>query len=113
LVEITTPSLDRHNDLIQIYAKRENGHCILSDDGYTLQDLARSGCNLDTPKRQELLRMTLNGFGVQRRDDVLEVIATEENFPLKKHRIPPALISLRDTHKRCSWAPFHVCAEVG
>jgi hypothetical protein len=25
-VEITTPFLDRYNDQLQIYAKRENGH---------------------------------------------------------------------------------------
>ena len=95
-VEITTPLLDRHNDLLQIYAKRENGHFILSDDGYTLQDLGLSGCKLDTPKRQELLRMTLNGFGVQRRDDVLEIKATEENFPLKKHNLLQAMLGGND-----------------
>lgn len=95
-VEITTPSLDRHNDLIQIYVKRENGHFILSDDGYTLQDLELSGCKLDSPKRQDLLKMTLNGFGVQRREDALEIRATEENFPLKKHSLLQAMLGVND-----------------
>jgi hypothetical protein len=95
-VEITTPSLDRHNDHLQIYAKRQNGHFILSDDGYTLQDLEQSGCKLDSPKRQELLRLTLNGFGVQRRDDALEIKATEENFPLKKHSLLQAMLGVND-----------------
>lgn len=95
-VEITTPSLDRHNDLLQIYARRENGHFILSDDGYTLQDLEQSGCKLDSPKRQELLRITLNGFGVQRRGDALEIKASEQNFPLKKHSLLQAMLGVND-----------------
>jgi hypothetical protein len=95
-IEITTPSLDRHNDLLQIYARRENGQFILSDDGYTLQDLEQSGCKLDSPKRQELLRMTLNGFGVQRSENALVIKATEDNFPLKKHSLVQAMLSVND-----------------
>ena len=63
-VEITTPFLDRHNDHMQIYAKSSNGGFILTDDGYTIDDLEMSGCKLNTPKRLDLLHMTLNGFGV-------------------------------------------------
>jgi hypothetical protein len=76
--------------------QRENGHYILTDDGYTLQDLEQSGCKLDSPKRQELLRVTLNGFGVQQRDASLEVRATEENFPLKKHSLLQAMLGVND-----------------
>ena len=64
-VEITTPYLDRHNDYLQIYAKRRDGGYLLTDDGYVMEDLARSGCSLESPKRQALLKMTLNGFGIQ------------------------------------------------
>ncbi len=38
-VEITTPYLDRHNDYLQIYARSENGGYLLTDDGYTVEDL--------------------------------------------------------------------------
>ena len=38
---------------------------ILTDDGYTIDDLELGGCKLNTPKRQDLLQITLNGFGVQ------------------------------------------------
>jgi hypothetical protein len=76
--------------------QRENGHFILTDDGYTLQDLEQSGCRLDSPKRQELLRVTLNGFGVHQHDDSLEVQATEENFPLKKHSLLQAMLGVND-----------------
>src|SRR5580692_9462459 len=63
-VEITTPYLDRHNDALQIYARSENDSYVLTDDSYTVRDLEASGCNLDSPKRKDLLKMTLNGFGV-------------------------------------------------
>src|SRR5579872_2300424 len=64
-VEITTPYVDRHNDALQIYARRENGDFVLTDDSYTIHDLEASGCALNTEKRQDLLKMTLNGFGVK------------------------------------------------
>lgn len=95
-VEITTPLLDRHNDHLQIYVQREKDHFILTDDGYTLQDLEQSGCKLDSSKRQELLRVTLNGFGVQQHDDSLEIRATEETFPLKKHSLLQAMLGVND-----------------
>jgi hypothetical protein len=63
-IEITTPYLDRHNDYLQIYARRQNGNYILTDDGYVLDELELSGCKLESPKRLALLQMTLIGFGV-------------------------------------------------
>ncbi len=69
-VEITTPYLDRHNDYVQIYAQRSNGGFTLTDDGYTIGDLEQSGCKLDSRKRQDLLKMTLNGFVITDRNDL-------------------------------------------
>src|SRR5580700_11896629 len=71
-VEITTPYLDRHNDALQIFARQENGGYLLSDDSYTIQDLEASGCNLHTDKRQDLLKVTLTGFGVRLNKEALE-----------------------------------------
>lgn len=95
-VEITTPYLDRHNDYVQIYAKRANGGFILSDDGYTIDDLEQSGCKLESRKRQDLLKMTLNGFGVQMEGKALQVHATPENFPLRKHNLVQAMLAVND-----------------
>lgn len=95
-VEITTPYLDRHNDYIQIYARQANGGVLLTDDGYTLDDLRDSGCKLDSPKRQALLKQTLNGFGVQLTDDRIEVHATPENFALRKHNLVQAMLAVGD-----------------
>ena len=55
-----------------------------------------SGCRLDTGKRQELLRMTLNGFGVKQNKDALEVHATAENFPMRKHSLLQAMLAVND-----------------
>jgi hypothetical protein len=95
-VEITTPYLDRHNDYIQIYARRGNGGFVLTDDGYTLADLRDSGCKLDSPKRQALLKQTLNGFGVQLVGDRIEVHASADNFALRKHNLVQAVLAVGD-----------------
>jgi hypothetical protein len=97
-VEITTPYLDRHNDYLQIYARRVNGSFLLTDDGHTIRDLELSGCNLGTSKRQELLNMTLNGFGVHRNrnSDALEVTASSDSFPLRKHSLMQAMLAVND-----------------
>ena len=95
-VEITTPYLDRHNDCIQIYAKRSNGGFILTDDGSTIDDLELSGCKLSSPKRQSLLRMTLNGFGVHNENNVLQVRASSTDFALRKHNLLQAMLAVND-----------------
>ncbi|WP_420239139.1 DUF1829 domain-containing protein [Telmatobacter bradus] len=95
-VEITTPLLDRNNDLLQIYVKRDGSNYILTDDGYTLDDLEQSGCKLDSQKRQDLLRVTLNGFGVRQHERALEVHATVDSFPLKKHSLLQAMLGVND-----------------
>ena len=95
-VEITTPYLDRHNDYLQIYAKESNGGFILTDDGYTIEDLAHSGCNLDSPKRQDLLKMTLNGFGVDQNGCALEIPASADNFAMRKHNLLQAMLAVND-----------------
>ncbi len=95
-VEITTPYLDRHNDALQIYVRSDNGGYVLTDDSYTVRDLESSGCNLDSPKRKDLLAMTLNGFGVKMNKEALEVQATAENFPARKHNLLQAMLAVND-----------------
>ena len=95
-VEITTPYLDRHNDALQIYVRRENDGFVLTDDSYVIHDLESSGCKLDTQKRKDLLQMTLNGFGVKLNDEAIEVRATPENFGLRKHNLVQAMLAVND-----------------
>jgi len=95
-VEITTPYVDRHNDALQIYVRSENGTLVLTDDSYIIHDLEASGCKLDTQKRKDLLQMTLNGFGVKLNREAIEVQATPDNFPLRKHNLIQAMLAVND-----------------
>ncbi|HAI13767.1 MAG TPA: hypothetical protein DCM28_18820 [Phycisphaerales bacterium] len=95
-VEITTPYLDRHNDYIQIYAQQSSSGFVLTDDGYTIDDLEQCGCKLNSPKRQDLLEMTLNGFGIKLNDQRLEVHASADNFALRKHNLIQAVLAVND-----------------
>ncbi len=95
-VEITTPYLDRHNDYLQIYARRENGGFILTDDGHTITDLEQTGCKLSSPKRQQLLTLTLNGFGVKMSNKEMIVQASPDNFALRKHNLIQAILAVND-----------------
>jgi hypothetical protein len=95
-VEITTPFLDRHNDYIQLYVKKENGAYRLIDDGHTIRDLESGGCNIDTPKRKQLLETAIRGFAVDASSNVLSVRASEENFAKRKHALIQAILAVND-----------------
>lgn len=95
-VEITTPYLDRHNDYLQIYAQPADGGYLLTDDGYTIGDLEQDGCELRSKKRQDLLQMTVNGFGVRVEDKALQVQASAENFALRKHNLIQTMLAVND-----------------
>jgi len=94
--EITTPYLDRHNDHLQLYVQAQNGIFNLTDDGYIIQDLEMSGCDLSGKKRQDLLRQVLNGFGVQQEGDALIVQATPQNFASRQHSLIQAMLAIND-----------------
>ena len=95
-VEITTPYIDRHNDYLQIYAKQTNGEILLTDDGYVIEDLRKSGCELESKKRRDFLALTLNGFGVKLDGDALTVHASSDNFALRKHNLVQAMLAVND-----------------
>lgn len=95
-VEITTPYLDRHNDYLQIYARRENGGYLLTDDGYTIRDLEQDGCKIESTSRQALFQMTVRGFGVQVQGDALQVQASAEDFSLRKHSLIQTMLAVND-----------------
>ena len=88
------PILIEHNDYMQIYLKGNNDGFTLTDGGYTLDDLEQSGCKIDSPKRQALLKMTLNGFGVEVKDRALNVSATQGNFGPRKHDLVQAMLAV-------------------
>jgi len=95
-IEITTPFLDRHNDYLQIYVKKEGNNYFLTDDGFILNDLISSGCALDSDKRKKLFISTINGFGIKEDHNMLITRATKENFPIKKHNLIQAMLAVND-----------------
>lgn len=97
-VEITTPFLDRHNDCMQIYAKLIDGGYVLTDHAYTIDDLEFCGCKLDTSTRKQLLQVTLNGFGVKKIDNALQVKATSGDFALQMQNLLQAMLAVNDLY---------------
>ena len=95
-VEITTPHLDRHNDQLQIYAKKNGDGFLLTDGGYIMDDLEDSGCRIERGHRLTLLTMTLNGFGVQRSGNELQVKVSKDNFASRKHNLLQAMLAVND-----------------
>ena len=95
-IEITTPYMDRHNDLLQIYAKRSGDGYLLTDDGYILDDLEQSGYRLEGNRRMGLLSLTLNGFGVQKIENELQVRVTSDTFARRKHNLLQAMLAVND-----------------
>ena len=96
-LSITAPYLDRHNDYIQIYLKKTSDGYLLTDDGDTIEGLRADGCKLDSLKRQQLLQLTLRGYGVDKEDDKLQVKAVSDNdFPLCKHSLVQAILAVND-----------------
>jgi hypothetical protein len=94
--ELTTPLLDRHNDHLQVYAIRQNGKIILSDDGYILSDLRTSGLEVDTPKRRMVLDSLLNGLGVRVENNQLLVEASASNLAQRLHSLVQAMLAVND-----------------
>jgi len=91
-VELTTPHLDRHNDYLQVYVRKDGDGYVFSDDGYTINDLLNSGCALDSPERQALLQTTLVGFGAQLDGERLLLKTTPDRFALEKRRFIRAMM---------------------
>ena len=99
-VEITSPFVDRHNDYTQIYIKQCGDEFTLTDDGYTINDLEMSGCSLDSPKRQQLLKTTLRGYDIHLDEETKELTtrATQHNFAIRKHCLLQAMLAVNDLY---------------
>ena len=94
--ELTTPFVDRHNDQLQIYAVRENGKILLSDDGYIISDLRSSGVDIRGERRRDMLQTILNGFGVHVDGNELKVEASQSNLGQRVHNLVQAMIAVND-----------------
>jgi hypothetical protein len=93
-VEITVPYLDRNNDYIQIYLKKDGEGYLLTDGGGVITGLKQEGYFIDTPEQQKLLQITLNGYGIIENNGSLQVKATPDNFALCKHFLLQAILAV-------------------
>jgi len=94
---ISTPFLDRHNDHLDIYLLKTNDNLKLTDNGFTIADLKMSGFEINTPKRESILKTALNGFGVKMNgNDELYVDANPQNIGQKKHYLLQAILAVND-----------------
>ena len=110
--EITTPFVDRHNDHLQIYVKREGDELVLTDDGYILSDLEQSGFELTTERRKTIFQTVLNGHGVQcNAEGELTVRARRQDFAQKKHSLVQAMLSVNDLFTMARETVFSVFLE--
>ncbi|MBV2196850.1 MAG: DUF1829 domain-containing protein [Flavobacterium sp.] len=97
ICSISTPFLDRHNDHLDIYLIKNEKNLKLTDNGYTISDLRMSGFEINTPKRDSILKTALNGFGVKvGNSDELFVDATYNNIGQKKHYLLQAILAVND-----------------
>jgi len=96
-VEITTPFLDRYNDSIQFYVKLTNdGEYFITDGGETIGDLIFSGIDI-TDRRLDIINSIINRYGIKMSPDYeLYVNATSMNYPMKKHFLIQAILSIND-----------------
>ena len=96
-VQVTLPFLDRHNDYLQVLVTRRGDRFVLTDDSYVIEDLITSGCRLNTPHRQALLRQTLQGFGVELTDEnALRIETDEHDFPVQHQIFVQAMFAVND-----------------
>ena len=96
-VEIETPYVDRHNDFVAIYVRKNGSYFELTDGGYVLEDLSMSGCSFSSPKKKMLLLQTLRNFGAELTDNgMIFTNADKDNFPVKKHSLIQAIITVND-----------------
>lgn len=96
---ISTPFLDRHNDHLEIYINKIDNHFHLTDDGYTVHDLEMSGLTLNSPKREQIFKSILVGFGIKLGErDELYTEATLANIGQKKHYLLQAMLAVNDMY---------------
>ncbi len=97
-VELTMPFLDRHNDHIQLYIKTIDSKYLITDQGYTITDLALSGVTFETSKRKELFNFNLSRHGVKHsdQDDSLYVISDIKDLAMAQHSLMQAILDIDD-----------------
>lgn len=93
--EISTPFLDSANDYIQFYVRFDGDAIHFTDDGYTINQLAMNGFQLN-PNRKKLLCNLLKQYGVELQGESLISKTDVRNFPQKKHMYIQSIMKIDD-----------------
>ncbi len=96
-IQISTPFLDRHNDHLQIYVKKQEGEYFLTDAGYIISDLDMWDvmlCHL--PKERQCYQPFLMDLVSKLTVSKFVQKATDIDFPQKKHALIQAMLSVND-----------------
>jgi hypothetical protein len=103
--ELTTPFLDRHNDYLQLYVRREGDGFLMTDDGHVTNELITAGIDLKNCQSRQRLQKILDGFGVELEGDQLWVYCTPEDFEVKKQSLVQAMLTLTRLTKPAELGP--------
>lgn len=94
--EIATPFMDRHNDGMTVYAKKDGNNITLSDDGYIINDLLADGITLGQKKKKSLLDHYLAAYGVKCENNELKMTTTVASYPVDMHMFIQAMLAVND-----------------
>lgn len=95
-VEVTTPFLNSHNDLITIYVTRDGDNFLLTDDGETLGMRETYGYDVDSKEARERFEKIARMTGCYLENYELRVKSTERNLGFNLNRLAVAMTRISD-----------------
>lgn len=95
---ISTPFLDRHNDVIEIQVSESEGGFVLSDGGYFISDIHMCGCNPNRGKRFQLLSTILTSSGSALENGIITKRVNKTEFGAELFAFIQALLSIGDLY---------------
>lgn len=99
IVEISIPFLDNDFDYIIMYAEfLSNGKILLTDDGWTLDNLKSHGITFTgrTKTKTSTLQTITSSLGIEIKDHELCIMTDIDKFPIAKQRLLQSIIQLSD-----------------
>jgi hypothetical protein len=98
-VIVKTPFVDIFHDQIEVFVNKESDRYIVTDDGYTLDELDSLGIEIlkFSKKRKEYFKQVLMNFGVTLKNKELLVFFDDINqFPSSQNRLIQCMLQIFD-----------------
>lgn len=94
---LTLPFLDSNNTATEIYIIEKQGKFIVTDDGYTFDELSLNNFDFSGGRRKELIQKILNNYAVNLgKDNDLYVECNKEALAFKKHLLIQCMLKIND-----------------